>query len=340
LPTSTCFLNGTPGTFTRATAAVDWRRTINVANGHLFTPFLSARGDLFYGSVRDSDGNIAKFTTVDSRSVARGMAAAGLEWRYPLLATHSAGYSVFEPIVQVIARPDEQNIDKITNEDAQSFVFDDTSLFAWDKFSGYDRVEGGSRANVGFKLKTRFNNGHTVDAVFGQSFHLGGKNPFPSDSGLESDRSDFVGAVYFSPNPIFRLAAKGRFDQNDFALKRADLQAAVTTARFSGSLTYSAIDAQPSLGYSEDRQEIAGLANIKLDDNWSVFGSARYDIADTRMLSHSVGLKYEDLCYSGSIVYEKVSYSSDDVEADERIMFRFTVRHIGDSQIATSLPGN
>ena len=337
-----CFLRGTPGTFSRATAGADWRATYNIANGHLFTPMLSARGDLFYGNVTDPDGLVSGFTATNDRSMARGMVAAGLEWRYPLLATHSGGYSVFEPIVQVIARPDAKNqgVNAIVNEDAQSFVFDDTNLFAWNKFSGYDRVEGGSRANVGFKLKSKFNNGHTVDVVFGQSYHLGGENPFPTDSGLETSRSDFVGAVYFSPNPIFRLAAKSRFDQSDLSFKRSDLQAALTTAKFSGTLTFSQIDAQPTLGYSEDRQEIAGTAEYKLHEYWSVFGSARYDIADTRMLSHSVGLKYEDLCYSASIVYENINYSTDEIEKDERIMFRFTVRHIGDTQISTGLPDN
>ena len=39
----------------------------------------------------------------------------------------------------------------IPNEDAQSFVFDATTLFERDKFSGYDRIEGGTRANVGFR---------------------------------------------------------------------------------------------------------------------------------------------------------------------------------------------
>jgi len=33
--------------------------------------------------------------------------------------------------------------------DAQSLVFDASNLFSVDKFSGYDRVEGGGRANVG-----------------------------------------------------------------------------------------------------------------------------------------------------------------------------------------------
>lgn len=69
-----------------------------------------------------------------------------------------------------------------------------------------------------------------------------------------------------------------------------------------------------------------------------MFGSARYDIADTRLLSHSVGLKYEDLCYTGSIVYEKIEYSTDEIEADERIMFRFSIRHLGGTQFSTNLP--
>ncbi|MFN0263289.1 LPS-assembly protein LptD [Tepidamorphus sp. 3E244] len=336
-----CFLRGAPGTFTRLSSEADWRATHNLG-GHLLTPFLSARADLFYGSVDDPDGLVNQFTDVDDRSIARGMVSAGMEWRYPLLATHTAGYSVFEPIVQVVARPDANNQsgNEIVNEDAQSFVFDDTNLFAWNKFSGYDRIEGGSRANVGVKMKTKFNNGYTVDTVIGQSFHLGGDNPFPTDSGLESDRSDYVGAIYFSPNPIFRLAAKGRFDEDDFSLKRADLQAAVTTSRFSGSVTYSAIDAQPTLGYSDDREEIAGTASLKLHEYWSAFGSVRYDIADARVLSHSVGLKYEDLCYSASIVYENINFSTDEVEADERIMFRFSLRHLGGSQLSTNLPGN
>ena len=149
-----------------------------------------------------------------------------------------------------------------------------------------------------------------------------------------------MGAVYVSPRPELRLALKGRFDEDTFELKRGDVQLGLTTARFDGRLTYSAIDAQPSLGHPDDREEISGSASFKLDENWSVLGSARYDIADTRMLSHSVGISYEDICYKGSIVYENVRFSTDDVEADERIMFRFDVRHIGGSQLSAGLPSN
>ena len=39
---------------------------------------------------------------------------------------------------------EEARIGKLPNEDAQSFVFDDSALFDWDKFSGYDRIETGT----------------------------------------------------------------------------------------------------------------------------------------------------------------------------------------------------
>ncbi len=336
--TADCFLNGTPGMFTRFTTEANWRATHNVAGGHLLTPFLSVRGDLFHGDVDDPFGNVAAFTPVDDRSVARGMATAGLEWRYPILANHTGGYTVIEPVAQVIARPNEQNADEFVNEDAQSFVFDDTTLLAWDKFSGYDRTEGGSRANLAIKTKTRLNNGYVIDSVFGQSFHLGGDNPFPADSGLETDRSDYVAALYIAPRPELRLAFKGRFDEDNFELKRGDVRLGVTSGRFNGSVTYSSIDAQPSLGHPNDRSEISGQASYKLHEHWSVLGSARYDVADSRMLSHTAGISYQDLCYAGSIVYENVRFSTDDVEADERIMFRFSVRHVGETQFSAGLP--
>ena len=64
-----------------------------------------------------------------------------------------------EPIAQIFARPDEEYAGGLPNEDAQSFVFDATSLFDRDKFSGFDRVEGGTRANVGLRYTGSFDNG-------------------------------------------------------------------------------------------------------------------------------------------------------------------------------------
>ena len=53
----------------------------------------------------------------------------------------------------------------IPNEDAESLIFDDTLLFDIDKFSGYDRIETGTRANVGMRYTMQFASGAYVRAV-------------------------------------------------------------------------------------------------------------------------------------------------------------------------------
>ena len=87
-----------------------------------------------------------------------------------------------EPIGQIIARPgsvgDQQ---EIPNEDALSLVFDDTLLFDIDKFSGYDRIETGTRANVGVRYTAQFASGAYGRAVFGQSYQIAGQNEYDTD---------------------------------------------------------------------------------------------------------------------------------------------------------------
>ena len=83
----------------------------------------------------------------------------------------------------------------IPNEDAQSFVFDATTLFERDKFSGYDRMEGGTRANVGLRYSGAYGSGWTTNAMLGQSYQVAGENSFAAPdlvnvgaySGLETD---------------------------------------------------------------------------------------------------------------------------------------------------------
>ena len=90
----------------------------------------------------------------------------------------SWGTQTIEPVAQVIARPNETGLGRFPNEDAQSLLFDDNNLFRVDKFSGYDREEGGGRANVGLNYTAQFNQAGFVSGLFGQSYHLFGTNSF------------------------------------------------------------------------------------------------------------------------------------------------------------------
>ena len=118
----------------------------------------------------------------------------------------------------------------VPNEDAQSFVFDATTLFERDKFSGYDRLEGGTRANVGLRYSGAYDNGWSTNALFGQSYQLDGQNSFAApdlvnvgaDSGLETETSDYVGLVGFNSPSGFpaRSAAVSTSRASRFAAPR------------------------------------------------------------------------------------------------------------------------
>ena len=63
--------------------------------------------------------------------------------------------------------------DGLPNEDAKSLIFDDTNLFEVDKFSGYDRIETGTRANVGLQYTFQANGGGYARILAGQSYPAG-----------------------------------------------------------------------------------------------------------------------------------------------------------------------
>src|SRR5262249_28123549 len=142
-----------------------------------------------------------------------------------------------EPIAQVIARPNEQQVGRWPNEDAQTFVFQDANLFNVNKFSGWDRVEGGGRTNYGIQYTAQFNRGGFVNVLFGQSYQLFGQNSFALgdttntglNSGLDTTKSDYVARFSYQPNSIYTFTSRFRFDNDDFTVRRFELEG---TARF------------------------------------------------------------------------------------------------------------
>ena len=82
-------------------------------------------------------------------TVIRGTAAAGVTYEYPFISRTAGGSHIFTPVAQFIARPNYFAQDKVPNEDAKSLVYTDSLLFEVDKSSGYDRIETGTRTNVG-----------------------------------------------------------------------------------------------------------------------------------------------------------------------------------------------
>ena len=248
-----CLLRGVPGNYTRASTEWTWRRTVIDACGQMFTPFVTMRADVANMTITDQPG-VSNYINVGETDVGRVMPTAGVEYRYPLISVQSWGTQTIEPIAQLIVRPNETNVGSFPNEDAQSLIFDDFNLFKVNKFSGWDRVEGGGRANVGVQYTAQFNRGGNVNVLFGQSYQLFGTNSFALggttntglNSGLDTAQSDYVARASYQPNSTFTFTSRFRFDEDDFTLQRTELETSAAFGRWTTSMMYGNYAAQPA----------------------------------------------------------------------------------------------
>jgi LPS-assembly protein len=301
---SQCLLRGMPGTYTRLTAEAQWRRSFTDSAGQIWTPFAIVRVDAIDASISNQPG-VSNFLPVGDTQALRAMPTVGLEYRYPFINVQPWGTTTIEPIAQVIVRPNETYAGKLPNEDAQSMVFDASNLFAVDKFSGYDRVEGGGRANVGVQATTQFDRGGAVNVLFGQSYQLFGLNSFAVadvtntgiDSGLQHARSDYVGRVNYSPNRTYTFSVRTRLDEATLNVNRFEAEGRASFDRWSVSLMYGNYAPQADLGYLTRREGLLGSGSIKVAANWVVSGAARWDLEANKLNQYIVGAGYVDDCF-------------------------------------------
>jgi LPS-assembly protein len=299
-----CLLRGIPGTYTRASAEAQWRKSYTDSAGEIWTPFASIRADAINADISNQPG-VANYLPVGDTQAVRVMPTIGLEYRYPFINVEPWGSTTVTPIAQVIARPNESYAGKLPNEDAQSLVFDTSNLFSVDKFSGYDRVEGGGRANAGVETTTQFDRGGTITTVFGQSYQLFGLNSFAVrdaintgvDSGLATLVSNYVASMNYSPNRTYTFSTRAQMDQATGSLARFEAEGKANFDRWSVGLTYGDYAPQADLGYLTRREGLLGTGSVKVASNWVVTGAARWDLVANQINQYVVGAGYVDDCF-------------------------------------------
>jgi LPS-assembly protein len=315
----------------RVATDLRWRKSFVDPVGEIFTPFLYARGDAY---------NIANYadpvtSNETNTSLTRGTVAAGMEYRYPFVKQMENGSQVIEPIAQIIARPDKVVNSKIPNQDSQSLVFDDTLLFDINKFSGYDRIESGTRVNSGIQYSIQTNSGWSFRTLAGESFQIAGQNSYVADSGLGRNESDYVAGFYVEMPKYLRFVSQSRFDQRDQTLKREDIQVIGDLGPFYATTAYSQAKAQPQLGFTDDRQEVSGLAALRLSNFWTAYGTARYDIKGDQMVADTVGLRYADECFLMSVYWNDQYVKDGIITPDHTLMVKFDLLGAGGTNVTT-----
>jgi LPS-assembly protein len=365
-----CLIQGIGGDYDRVSAQLSWRRNIIDPVGGVWQPFAFARLDGTWASLNTTDSltfsNGASSSTISNASQtaffgkttetsARAMPGVGMEYRFPLVASTSWATHVFEPIAQLVVRPNETTSGNTINEDAQSLVFDDTTLFEWNKFSGYDRFEGGTRLNAGAQYTMSFNSGGSAHALVGQSFQLAGRNSYAVgddanvglDSGLQNAQSYYVTQFSLAPNANYSLVTKANFDNQDLALKRLEVGATANFGHLSGNILYQRFAAEPDIGFETRREGVSISSTYNFTDHYNVSGAASWDLSrylldgqlntkTDRLVpaTYSVGVGYTDDCTTFAVRYiSGYEYGAGVLQHSNSVLLSLTLRTLGGATV-------
>ncbi|WP_455482411.1 LPS-assembly protein LptD [Bartonella sp. B35(2025)] len=302
----------------RLTNELEWKKRFNTHNGLILTPILALRTDVITTNAHKIHStHITNSSSPTTHSaIIRGIATVGLELRYPFLIVSGSSTHIVEPTAQIFIRNNEQYIRQIPNEDAKNFVFDATTLFQRDKFSGSDRVEGGTRTNIGMRYSGNLNDDWSLYGLVGQSFHLAGKNSFAekdffnvsAHSSLEAARSDYVAMLNINHQNGFSLASRGRFDKKTGKVHHSEIEASQKWKNFSVAVQYVYIPRQLHYEYTQDYQEIFFQTGIKLANYWYISSNIGYDLTSSTFIKQGIGLKYANECFSLTFGYQQTTY--------------------------------
>jgi LPS-assembly protein len=369
-----CLLRGVGGDYTRATLEASWERKYIDPVGEVFTPFAFARANgewldinttntysfsSAYGSSTYFNASQSNFLgNTNPNFFGEVIPGVGIEYRYPFFAKTSFASMVFEPIGQIILRPDQGiGSNSSVNLDAQSLVFDTSNLFDWSKYSGYDRFETGTRANYGAQFTMNFNSGGYINLIGGQSYQVAGTNSYATpdaanvglSSGLDSRLSDYVGALTIAPNSIFAFVAKARFDAGSLEARRIDLLLNYNFGALTGAVQFADYQAQPVIGYDVRREGLAFSSRYKISDNYFAQGNITFDMSRQyyppevigytkpgpfAIAAFGVGGGYQDECTTFSINYTSIyqDYGSGSLVRSQTVLLQLQLRTLGEAK--------
>ncbi|WP_316360427.1 LPS-assembly protein LptD [Devosia sp.] len=263
--------------------------------GFVATPYLGGRADVAY-----YDGASALLPGATTLWSATPIAA--MDVRFPLAASDGSTVHLIEPIAQVAYRGSNTTNVGITNDDAQSFVFDDTNLFSYNRFSGSDRQETGLRATIGGRYMANFADGGYVELIAGQSFQLAGANAFSTPgqantavgSGMGATASYAVLGAYGSFTPGVKFGGKLQVDSATANVMRAGLGGNFAKDGYGLALDYTYRAANPGQGMLLPQHEIGGEVTVPVAEYWSIKAHSYWDLQANTWLQVGGGVVYDD----------------------------------------------
>lgn len=270
----------------RLSLGMDWETEHVLSPGLALRGFAEARGDM-YGVWNDP--------AFDDDVSVRFAPQAGIEARFPVIATAAGLRHLVEPGLMLVVAPTALNPAGIPDEDSLLVEFDGGNVLSQNRFPGFDRVEDGTRMNVGMRYTLLSETAMSLEAGVGRVYRLSGGEAFSRGSGLRGRRSDIVADVTVGWQPWLSIANRLRV-RDDFTMRRKEIEASLGLGPLDIATGYAYLLADEDAGIFCDREEITGEARLRVTDNWQVSGVVRHDIESRELISVGGRLSFRNDC--------------------------------------------
>jgi LPS-assembly protein len=310
----------------RLSLKTGWRLPHTSRTGELYTLHGSLQTDAYWvNQTQDPDDSTQTLSGVTGRFFPQ----VGLDWRFPLVRHGRQFATVIEPIAGVIIGPNGGNPDKIPNEDSLDFELDDTNIFEANRFTGVDRVDGGTRVYYGMRGSIHGSETGYATAFIGQSYQFRSNSLFAEGSGLEDNFSDLVGRVALVPQKYLKMLYRFRVDNDNLNPRRNEIIATAGPRLLNFGTRYLFIEGQEASDAFPYREELSLTATSQITDRWSFHANTLRDLETGKDRSHMFRLSYNDSCFIFNMSFTRSFTQDRDIKATDTIFFNFTLKNLG-----------
>jgi LPS-assembly protein len=98
--------------------------------------------------------------------------------------------------------------------------------------------------------------------------------------------------------------------------------------RFSGSISYANLDADPHVDRPQAEEQVWGALGWNFTGGWSLYGGARYDLEESKLLRDAIGIGYNCDCFNFRVFYEE-DRADEDEDVDRSVLFSIDFKSLG-----------
>jgi LPS-assembly protein len=266
---------------------------------------------------------------------------------WPFIRDFGGASVILEPMAQIVVAPLLGINPYIPNEDSVSFEYDETNLFALNRFPGSDLVESGQRLNLGVRATADWGGGHEISFIVGRTFRAQPDPAFDTASGLAGTSSDWVTAINFVPVDWISMFSRNRLDADTFTIRRNDTGVNFSLGPDSLSLRYSynisgyQITAEPGgvangvplpfnyVSTIAPTQDASISGQVFLTRHWGVGANVSRDLVENIFPLEQLDLIYDNECIRLDILYNHNQTFGTAIGTSNSITFRITLSTLG-----------